>query len=71
LRKGATCQLVATKAGPALPFPEAFPGALCHGWLLPLVGFVAGTEPGSVDCESPNRRLSSAPAGVMAGFGRW
>jgi len=33
--------------------------------------FFAGTEPGSVGCESPNRRLSSAPAGVMAGFGRW
>jgi len=40
LRKGATRKPVATKAGPALPFPGSFPGALCHGWLNPLVGLL-------------------------------
>jgi len=28
------------KRGPALPFPGSFAGALCHGWLLPLVGLL-------------------------------
>ena len=68
-RKGAPCPLVASNTGPSLPFPGFSPGALCHGWLIPLVGFVPERCRGSVGDGSSNPRLSSAPAGVMARFG--
>jgi len=69
-RKGAPCQLVATKVGPGLLRAfRRFPWRLWHGWLNPLESFVTFNKPASVVDESPKPRLSSAPAGVMAGFG--
>jgi len=71
LRKGATRKLVATKAGACVAFSGGFPRRPAARLATTTYGSFAGTEPGSVGCESLKRRLSSAPAGVMAGFGRW
>jgi len=59
------------RAGGLLCFSGVFPRRPLPRLATTTCGPFAGTEPGSVGCESPNRRLSSAPAGVMAGFVGW
>jgi len=77
-RKGATCWPVTKNVGPALPFRGFILRRFGHGWLIPLVGFVARKTAGSVGDESSNRRLSlrlpesnqnPAPVKVQCGLG--
>jgi len=63
-RKGAPCPLVAGNMGPAAAFPGFSLGALCHGWLIPLVGFSLLISREALVVNPRIGGFPGAPAGV-------